>query len=148
MIRAFTLKSAERQVDPEAKVGNKRSSSSSTLKVVPVLWIVLGIASILVFISILLGFVIRTRCFTGGGGGSSSGGRGGAISLRGGKAAAAGEKKSKKKKTTMHFPHHHQPQNEMEINPDLIPRNGKNQPGNFYSVGQRLKALINSSKRL
>ena len=67
VLRAFTLKSAERQVDqPEAKLGGTGSSPGRSGRVMPVLWVVVAIASILVLITLVLVLVIRTRCFTGG----------------------------------------------------------------------------------
>jgi hypothetical protein len=105
VLRAFTLKNAARQVDPSAKIGNKRMHSGG----VPFFWIVLSIASVLVVISIVLGLVIRTRCFTGGRRGSREAGivNGGRPTTVTSEAAAG---KSRKGSATMRFPRH-----EMEI---------------------------------
>ncbi|QQP36161.1 Uncharacterized protein FKW44_021167, partial [Caligus rogercresseyi] len=71
ILRAYTLKSAERRVDklyPDAE--NTRLSSSDwrvPRRAVPLLWIILGIASVLLLASLLLGLIIRmTHCCGGG----------------------------------------------------------------------------------
>ena len=119
VLRAFTLKSAARQVDPEAKIGNKRGVRTA----VPFFWIVLAIASVLVVISIIFGLLIRTRCFTGrrpGGGGAAGGRRQqhpqqqqrSPFVMSGASASDARGSSGKKKASaaTMRFPRH-----EMEI---------------------------------
>ncbi|XP_040572631.2 cell adhesion molecule Dscam1 isoform X2 [Lepeophtheirus salmonis] len=67
ILRAYTLKNAERRVDklyPEAE--NTRLSSSDwrhPRRHAPLLWIIVGIASVLLLASMVLGLIIRmTRC--------------------------------------------------------------------------------------
>ncbi len=65
LLRAYTLKSAERQVDPEAaRDPTKRSEHH---RVIPVLWIVFGITGLLTLIAIIILIVIRPRCSGGSG---------------------------------------------------------------------------------
>ena len=65
LLRAYTLKSAERQVDPEAaRDPTKRSEHH---RVIPVLWIVFGLTGLLTLIAIIILIVIRPRCSGGSG---------------------------------------------------------------------------------
>ena len=62
LLRAYTLKSAERQVDPEAA---RDPTKRSEHRVIPVLWIVFGISGLLTIIAIVILIVIRPRCSPG-----------------------------------------------------------------------------------
>ena len=127
MFRAFTLKSAERQVDPEAKIGNQRRSSSNLVRGAPVIWAVGTIAAVLVVISIIIGLVIRARM--------TPGPTQGPPQMPGGHphpaVVAASKKDGKKKKKSaeaMKFPshhHHQQHHHEMELSPEIMARNGE-----------------------
>jgi hypothetical protein len=69
LLRAYTLKSAERQVDPEA--ARDPTKRSDPHRVIPVLWIVFGISGLLTLIAIIILIVIRPKCSNGSSSGSS-----------------------------------------------------------------------------
>lgn len=114
VLRAFTLKNDHgQQLDhPEAKLGmdNQRQR-----QVYPVLWIVGLSATIMALGIILMGFVIRTRCFTFRGAHSRSAGiaRPGALPVKDHKQGPGSNKKQRKSKGvwkngTMKFPYQEQ----------------------------------------